>query len=122
MPNSGTSRLAAWIPTLLPILLLCFSCVVAYSDLNKNLAIINLEIKLLKTTASKDITALDKYDRYLQKQTEVNERRLLVVETRQEGLLANQNQLEIKIDSVLIELTKVGNVLTKLETIIAKTQ
>mgnify|MGYP003641320517 FL=1 len=113
-----TSKFTTWAPTIVPLVVLCLSGAAGYADLNKNLAIMELKIELRKTTANKDVAALDKYDRYLQKQMEANERRLLVVETRQEGLLTNQNQLEIKIDSVLLELTRVGNVLTKLETII----
>lgn len=60
---------------------------------------------------------LDKYDKYLQRQIEKNEKRLLVVETKQTDLISAQARLEIKLDRVLTEMTNINNSLIRLATI-----
>ena len=114
MPNSANkTNLTVWLPSVIPLVLVCVSGVTAYTDVTRDLAIVRLEAIALK---EEDIRA-DKYDRFLQRQVEKNERRLLVVETKQTDVIATQIRLERKLDKVLTEMQGVNTSITRLATI-----
>ena len=112
VPNNANS-LSVWLPSVVPLVLVCISGITAYTDVTKSIAIIQIEMNRLKEG---DIQ-LDKYDKYLQRQIEKNEKRLLVVETKQTDLISAQARLEIKLDRVLTEMTNINNSLIRLATI-----
>lgn len=114
MPYSTTkSNLSVWLPSVVPLVLVCISGITAYTDVTKSIAIMQIEL----TTLKEGDIQLDKYDRYLQRQTEKNERRLLVVETKQTDIISTQARLEVKLDRVLTEMTNVNNAIVRLVTL-----
>ena len=114
VPYSTTkSNLSVWLPSVVPLVLVCISGITAYTDVTKSIAIMQIEL----TTLKEGDIQLDKYDRYLQRQTEKNERRLLVVETKQTDIISTQARLEVKLDRVLTEMTNVNNAIVRLVTL-----
>ena len=105
------SRIATWLPTIVPALVLMGSILTAYYSIDKQVALVERDMITI-TSGYKEI---DKYQRFLQKQIEVNDRKLLIVETNQQNLTMTQQALAIKVDNILVKLESVGNTLVRIQ-------
>ncbi|NRA49476.1 MAG: hypothetical protein HRU12_10125 [Phaeodactylibacter sp.] len=116
MTTNKSSSTLQNVSSAVPIILLVGSIIIGYANLHTDLSL------LRKSQEQTGITlkALDKYDRYLQHQSEGIERRLLVVETKQKDIRDTQVRLETKLDRILVELVSLGTSITELKTINAQ--
>jgi hypothetical protein len=96
-----------------PIAVILFSMVAGYTNLHINLSLIGAA----NAHTVANLGELDKYDRFLQRQQEKNDRKLLVVETKQKVIQDNQVRLESKLDTILAKLDSLGTSITELKTI-----
>ena len=113
MPDSKGSVVLKNISSTVPVILLIIGIGAGYANLKSELSLIQANQDNTKVT----IKALDDYDRFLQRQTEGVERRLLVAETKQKEIRDTQVSLEVKLDRILRELTSLGTSITELKTI-----
>ena len=111
--TTNTSTVAQWLPSIVPLLILAGSMMGGYFNLESNIKVLNTS----QANYAAKITELDKYDRFLQRQVEKQERRLLVVETKQVEIRDTQVRLETKLDRILNELVALGTSITELKTI-----
>lgn len=113
MNNVKGNSILQNISSTVPIILLILSIGIGYANLKSELSL----IKANQDNTKVNIKALDDYDRFLQRQTEGVERRLLVAETKQKEIRDTQVSLEVKLDRILRELTSLGTSITELKTI-----
>lgn len=110
--DSAPNKVALWLPSVLPIVFMCLAGLAAYYDLKEKYAVQSTEVVTLRAEGK----ALDKYQRYMQRQIEVNDRSIVVIQTKQNRITTEQEKLETKVDSILSKLEGVGNALTKIQT------
>jgi len=111
MTDTKNNAVSVWFPTIIPVLLFIGSIATAYYTMDKRVALV--ERDMLAITAG--YVEMDKYQRFLQRQVEKNDRSLLVVETKQVSITKTQEALAAKVDSILIKLENVGNVLVRIQ-------
>ena len=113
MTTVKSSTVLQSITSIVPIIVLLGGMMVGYANLHTSISLLTATQETSKVT----VLALDKYDRYLQRQQEGTERRLLIVETKQKVIQDTQIRLETKLDRILSELKTLGTAITELKTI-----
>ena len=111
MLDSSQGNKATWLSVIIPATVLVGSIITAFYAVDKRVAILELE----NTTVTKSYTDLDQYQRFLQRQMEANDRKILVLETKQQTLEETQQVLSAKVDSILNKLETVGNTLVRIQ-------